>query len=94
MNINLSDKISVHFGRLESLAEEAAADDDESFSSRSSAMRALTDILQELTKAQAAVINMERLMRIEKITIDTVKNSLTPAQQLQFVDDLEASLNV
>lgn len=94
MNINLSDKISTHFDRLETMANEAAIDDDESFSSRSSAMRALTDILQELTKAQAEVINMERLMKIEKITVDTVKKHLNANQQISFLADLESSLDV
>ena len=94
MNINLSDKISTHFDRLENMANEASADDDESFSSRSSAMRALTDILQELTKAQAEVINMERLMKIEKITVETVKKHLSSQQQVQFLQDLEGSLDV
>lgn len=94
MKIDLSEKIETHFARLESLAEEAAADDEESYSSRASALTALTNVLKELTKTQAEVINMERLMRIEATTIEVLKKHLTIEQQEEFLVELGARLNV
>ncbi len=93
MNINLSEKINVHFHRLENLAEEADGDENESFSSRASAMSALTSIIRELTRAQAEVINMERLMRVELKTIEVLKKYLSEDQQEAFLNDLEEYIN-
>jgi len=93
MNINLSEKIDVHFHRLENLAEEADTDENESFSSRASAMSALTSIIRELTKAQAEVVNMERLMKVEKKTIEVLKKYLSEDEQEQFLDELEAYID-
>ena len=52
MQVNLSSKIETHLERLETMAEEAAKDEDESYSSRASAMSALSNILKELVKSQ------------------------------------------
>ncbi len=93
MNINLSEKIDIHFHRLENLAQEADTDENESFSSRASAMSALTSIIRELTKAQSEVVNMERLMKVEKKTIEVLKKYLSEDQQEQFLDELEAYID-
>ena len=42
MNINLNEKIAEHFDRIEALAKEAAEDEAQSYSSRTSAMNGLT----------------------------------------------------
>lgn len=94
MKIDLNVKIQEHLVRLESLAEEAVGDTEESYSSRASALTALTAVLKELTKTQAEVINMERLMRIEATTIAILKEYLTPDQHEEFLLDLEERLNV
>ncbi len=93
MNINLSEKIDIHFHRLENLAQEADTDENESFSSRASAMSALTSIIRELTKAQSEVVNMERLMKVEKKTIEVLKKYLSEDEQEQFLDELEAYID-
>lgn len=92
MNINLNEEIGAHFQRLRNLANEAQEDEEQSFSSRASAMSALTSIIKELTKTQEEIINMERLMRIENVTIETVKQFLTPEQQGIFLERLEEML--
>ena len=93
MEINLNEKISDHLSRIESLAEEAEADRDESFSSRAAAMTALTNIIKELTKSQETVYNMERLQKIEQATIRALKECLTDAEHEQFLENLEELLN-
>jgi len=94
MKIDLNEKIQTHLARLEDLADEAADDAEESYSSRASALTALTAVLKELTKTQAEVINMERLMRIEATTIEVLKRHLTPDQQEEFLKELGEKLNV
>jgi len=94
MKIDLNEKIQTHLQRLESLANEAAEDDEESYSSRAAALTALTAVLKELTKTQAEVINMERLMRIEATTIEVLKRYLDLDQQEEFLKELEEKLRV
>ena len=93
MKVELQDEIGKHFVRLRTLAEDAAEDDDESYSSRAAAMTAMTNILKELTKTQQEVYNMERLMVIESVTIDTLRKYLTPAQSEVFIQDLTSRLD-
>ena len=92
MNINLNEKIGEHLARLESLAQEADSDHEESYSSRAAAMRALSQMLAELSKTQAEVINMERLMRLEQILKDTIRKYLPEEHYESFLKDLETSL--
>jgi len=94
MEINLEEKISEHFDRLESLADEAEGDVEESYSSRASAMGALTGMLRDLVNLQGKVINMERLIRIEALTIETLQKHLSEKQHEDFLKDLEDLLNV
>lgn len=93
MQIDLNAKIMDHFVRLEDLAMEAAEDENESFSSRAAAMTAVSHILKELTKTQAEVVNMERLMRVEAVTIETLRMYLTPEQHENFLKKLEEMLD-
>ena len=94
MEINLSDEILDHFKRLKSLAEEAEEDLQEaSYSSRASAMSALSRILIELTNSQEKVYNMERMMRIEKVVIETVNRHLDMDEKKLFFADLESIIN-
>lgn len=88
MKIDLSEKITTHFKRLEDLADSASKDEEESYSSRASAMSALTSVIKELTKTQSEVVNMERLMHIEQLTIETLQKHLTHDQMNTFLDDL------
>lgn len=92
MQININEKLAEHFNRVEQLANEAVEDGEEKFSSRAAAMSSVTTMLAQLTKIQEEVINMERLMRIEKATIDTLKAHLTPDQHEKFLLALEKSL--
>lgn len=85
MRINIKDKIAEHFLRLEDMAKEAADDDTESYSSRASAMTAMTKILSDLTVAQEKVVNMERLMMIESTTIEVLAEFLNTKQQEKFL---------
>lgn len=89
MNINLNDKIEAHLTRLENMAKEAEGDEEQSYSNRSAAMRTYSDILKDLVKSQAEIINMERLMKIESVTIETILQFLNTEQIKQFYDLLE-----
>lgn len=93
MRIDLNQKIGDHFVRLEALAMEAELDSEESYSSRASAMTALTKILSDLTGAQEKIINMERLMKIEATTIEILAEFLNIDQQEKFLNLLEEKLN-
>jgi len=73
MKIDLNEKIETHFKRLEDLADEASQDDEESYSSRASAMAALSGMLKELTKSQAEVVNMNRIMLVEQALVEAAK---------------------
>ena len=89
MIINLNDRIAEHYKRVENLAKEAAEDEEQTYSSRAAAMTAVSSMLRDLKKDQEELINMERLMQIEQITIDTVKEFLTPDQIEVFLGRLE-----
>ena len=88
MQININEKLTEHLKRVEDLAIEAEADAEEGYSSRASAMTAVTTMLKELVKVQAEVINMERLMRLEALTIETMKEFLPPDQHEEFLKKL------
>lgn len=92
MNINLAAEIKRQFDRCSALADEAEADDEESYSSRASALKALTDILRDLTKMQEEIINMERLMSVEATTIEVLRDFLTIEQQEAFMVSLTERL--
>ena len=92
MKIDLHDEISRHYERLRLLAEEAAEDDEESYSSRASAMNGVTSMLKELIKEQEKVINMDRLAKIEQITIETIRKHLSEDVYETLLKELEAAL--
>lgn len=92
MQVNLNEEIADHLTRVKDLANEAADDDGESYSSRASAMRAMTDILRDLTKSQEEIINMERLMRFEQVTIELLKKKLDQKSFDAFIYTLENTL--
>lgn len=93
MQINLKKKIDEHFRRVEALAVEAENDESQSYSSRASAMVACSNMLKELTKSRADVYNMERLMKIEQITVEVVKEFLTTEQIESFLSRLDQQIN-
>lgn len=93
MKIDLNEKVEAHFQRLEELAEDAAEDHEESFSSRASAMTALSKMLTELTKTQAEIINMARLQRVEQALIEAAKEIFAPEDYNIFTDKLQELLN-
>lgn len=73
MKIDLADKIGLHFQRLENLAEEAAHDEEESYSSRASAMTALTAVIKELTKEQEKIHNMGTLQELQSAIVEALE---------------------
>lgn len=92
MKIDLSLEIADHFDRIKTLAETAESDPNESYSSRASAMTALTGIIRDLVKEQDKVINMERLMAIEATVIEVCNKHLSNEAREQFLNELEAKL--
>jgi len=93
MKIDLNQKVNAHFQRLELLAKDAAADRDEGFSARASAMTAYSKMLQELTKTQAEIINMNRLQKVEQALIETVKEIFPPEKYHIFTEKLAELLH-
>lgn len=90
--LDLPQAIADHLDRLTTLADHAADDGEESFASRASALSALSAMLKELTKTQQQVINMENLLKTEKVIVETVKEFLSE-QQLEFlIEKLDAAL--
>jgi len=94
MQIDLNVEINEHFERLKELSQVAAEDMDESLSARASAMSALSALLRDLTKAQAEILNMQRLQHIEATTIMVLKEFLTPKQHEKFLTTLETALQI
>lgn len=92
MKIDLQNKISEHYNRLERLAIEAEEDDEEKYSSRVAAMNSLSNMLKELTNNQERIINMKRLMRIETVVIEVINEYLSNDQKEVFMTKLEERL--
>jgi hypothetical protein len=92
MKIDLNEKINQHLNRLEDLARETEDDEGQSFSSRAAALNALSMMLRELTKSQELIWNMQRLQKVERITVEVVKKHLSTAQCEEFLQDLETIL--
>ncbi len=93
MNIDLSKEVNDHFERLVKLSKEATEATDESISSRASGMKALSEIIRDLVKTQESIINMERLQRIEKVTISTLKKFLNEDQHKEYLEQLTETLS-
>ena len=90
MQIDLSEKIEQHFRRAEQLAEEASNDGgEETYSSRASAMTALTAILDKLIKQQEAVWNMQRQQKVEQALIESVLEFLDEEQITKFLEKID-----
>ena len=74
MQIDLSKEMAMHFKRLNDLAEEAAKDKEESYSSRASAMSALTAVIKELTKTQAEIVNMAAIQELQSAIVEALED--------------------
>lgn len=84
MKIDLTEKISTHFERLEALADEASQpDQDESYSSRASAMTALTGVIRELIKEQEKLNNMATLQELQSAIVEALED-----KDQKFKDDV------
>ncbi len=94
MKLDLSEEIESHFERLRALADEAAQDDEESYSSRASAMKALTSIIQELVKTQERVVTLDHLLKTEQALIEAAKEIFDPKDYHIFTDKLQELLDV
>jgi len=92
MKIDLEEKIYEHLDRIESLAREAAFDDDERFSSRAAAMTAMTTMLKDLVKSQKEIYNISRQQALESALIETVKETMSEKQYDTFLNKFEEAL--
>lgn len=92
--IDLNKEINDQFRRCRDLAQEAEHPDesDASLPERASALRPLSSMLTELTKAQETIVNMKRLAQIERAVTETVKECLSPNQYEVFLANLELRL--
>ena len=93
MIIDLSKEMEEHLLRVKNLAMEAENDDDQGFQSRASAMTACSTMLVQLTKAQESLITMDRLTKVERCIINTVKEYLEVEQLTTVLDKLEQELS-
>lgn len=94
LKIDLSDEVEMQFERVRRLAVEAEDDDsDESLSSRATAMRALTGLLQDLVSLQEKTNNLQTMHTIEQVLIETVKEYLDEYQYDKFLRELEGRLS-
>lgn len=92
MQIDLAAAVARQVKRAEDLADEAAADVEQGFAARASALNVLSSMLKELTKTQADLVNMASILRTERIIIETVKEHLTELELTQLIDKLEIKL--
>ena len=91
MKIDLAEKIATHFKRLEDLADKAADDGDESYSSRASAMTALTVVIKQLTKEQEKIINMAALQELQSSIVEALEE-YSPELKTEVLTILERRL--
>lgn len=89
MLVDLNEEIVAHLQRVRELADEAKNDDEESFSSRASAMTAFSNLLRDLTKTQKEIVNMGRIQRLEQALVETVKEIFTEDQYELFCKKFE-----
>ena len=75
MIIDLNQEMEDQLTRVKDLADEAAQDAEQGFQSRAAAMSACSTMLAQLTKAQESLVTMERLSKVERCVIETVKST-------------------
>ena len=93
MIIDLNQEMEDQLTRVKDLADEAAQDAEHGFQSRAAAMSACSTMLAQLTKAQESLITMERLSKVERCVIETVKEYLEEEQLSELLQKLEANLS-
>ena len=93
MIIDLNQEMEDQLTRVKDLADEAAQDADQGFQSRAAAMSACSTMLAQLTKAQESLVTMERLSKVERCIIETVKEYLVEEQLSELLQKLEANLS-
>ena len=93
MIIDLNQEMEDQLTRVKGLADEAAQDAEQGFQSRAAAMSACSTMLAQLTKAQESLVTMERLSKVERCVIETVKEYLEEEQLSELLQKLEANLS-
>ena len=93
MIIDLNQEMEDQLTRVKDLADEAAQDAEQGFQSRAAAMSACSTMLAQLTKAQESLVTMERLSKVERCIIETVKEHLEEEQLSELLQKLEANLS-
>ena len=93
MIIDLNQEMEDQLTRVKDLADEAAQDADQGFQSRAAAMSACSTMLAQLTKAQESLVTMERLSKVERCVIETVKEYLVEEQLSELLQKLEVNLS-
>ena len=93
MIIDLNQEMEDQLTRVKDLADEAAQDAEQGFQSRAAAMSACSTMLAQLTKAQESLVTMERLSKVERCVIETVKEYLVEEQLSELLQKLEANLS-
>lgn len=93
MIIDLNQEMEDQLTRVKDLADEAAQDAEQGFQSRAAAMSACSTMLAQLTKAQESLVTMERLSKVERCIIETVKEYLEEEQLSELLQKLEANLS-
>ena len=93
MIIDLNQEMEDQLTRVKDLADEAAQDADQGFQSRAAAMSACSTMLAQLTKAQESLVTMERLSKVERCVIETVKEYLSEKNLEDLLQKLEANLS-
>ena len=93
MIIDLNQEMEDQLTRVKDLADEAAPDAEQGFQSRAAAMSACSTMLAQLTKAQESLVTMERLSKVERCVIETVKEYLSEKNLEELLQKLEANLS-
>ena len=94
LKIDLVDEVELQYERVRRLAVEAEDDEsDESLSSRATAMRALTSLLQELSSLQERTKNMQTKHIVEQALIEAAKEYLDEFQISKLLRDIEERLS-
>lgn len=94
ISIELAGAVAEHYKRVTDLAIEAGDDDSaETLTARATAMRTLTQLIQDIVELEERTKNLHTIGTLEQLLIETIKEYLDEYQYEKFLKDLETRMS-